>query len=92
LRAGQWLGGMQSKRQEQTSPMSSRTISVPLGREQEVKAVLASLKQHSAAFIWAGPGEGKTTIAMEAAEQLRSHKEHSSAFEIDMQGESSASL
>ena len=70
----------------------SRTISIPLGREQDVKAVLASLKQHGAAFIWAGPGEGKTTIAMEAAEQLRSHEEHLSAFEIDMQGESSALL
>ena len=48
----------------------SRTTDSLVGREAEVKVVLASLRQHGAAIIWGGPGEGKTTVAMEAAARL----------------------
>ena len=58
-----------------------------IGRRTEIKDVLASLRQHGAAVIWGGPGEGKSTIAMEAATQLRAAEERLSAFELDMQGE-----
>jgi len=36
-----------------------------VGREADVTAVLDSLRK-GAAVIWGGPGEGKTTVAMEA--------------------------
>ena len=58
-----------------------------VGREAEVKVVLASLRQHGAAVIWGGPGEGKTTVAMEAAARLRELEPALSAVEVDMQGE-----
>ena len=64
----------------------SQTTKTLVGREADVQLVLNSLKQHSAAVVWGGPGEGKTTVAMEAAEQLRGEKLDLSAFELDMQG------
>ena len=66
--------------------MVSTTTDTPVGREAEVQQVLESLKQHGAAVVWGGPGEGKTTIAMEAAKQLRGQELELSAFELDMQG------
>ena len=57
-----------------------------IGREAEIEAVLASLQQHGAAVIWGGPGEGKTSIAMEAAARLRVAEPYLSAFELDMHG------
>lgn len=41
-----------------------------VGRESEVQQVVDSLDRHRAAVIWGGPGEGKTSIAMEAACRL----------------------
>ena len=41
-----------------------------LGREAEVQQVLGSLLEHHAAVIWGGPGEGKSSIAMEAGCRL----------------------
>ncbi len=57
-----------------------------IGREAEVERVLDSLRQHNAAVIWGGAGEGKTTIAMEAAARLRVEEPYLSAFGLDMQG------
>ena len=65
----------------------SRTTNSLVGREAEVEAVLASLRQQGAAVVWGGPGEGKTTIAMEAAARLRGLEPALSAFEVDMRGE-----
>ena len=67
----------------------SRAAATLFGRDAEVAAVIASLRQHSAAVIWGGPGEGKSTIAREAAAQLREREKEVrdlSAFEIDMRG------
>ena len=58
-----------------------------IGREGDVQLVLKSLRQHGAAVIWGGPGEGKTTIAMEAAARLRASEPDLSAFQVDMRGE-----
>ena len=41
-----------------------------VGRESEVQQVIDSLDRHRAAVIWGGPGEGKSSIAMEAACRL----------------------
>ena len=48
--------------------------------------MLTSLVRHNAAMIWGGPGEGKTMIAMAAAERRRKQEPELSAFELDMQG------
>ncbi len=68
----------------------SRTTTSLIGREDEVQLVFTSLRQHGAAVIAGGPGEGKTTIAMEAAARLREKKPNLSAFELDMRGERAA--
>jgi Mrp family chromosome partitioning ATPase len=68
------------------------TIKPIVGREAEIQAVLGSLQQHNAAVIWGGPGEGKTTIAMEAAARLRVEEPYLSAFELDMRGKRPASM
>ena len=58
-----------------------------LGREQEVQKVVQSLLQHSAAVIWGGPGEGKSSVATEAACRLwEAGKCESGCFEVDLQG------
>ena len=68
----------------------SRTTNSLVGREVEVDLVLASLRQHDVAVIWGGPGEGKTTIAMEAAARLRMEQPYLNAFALDMRGECAA--
>ena len=65
----------------------SRMTTALVGRETEVQDVLASLRQHGAAVIWGGPGEGKSTIAMEAAARLHADNSVLGAFELDMRGE-----
>ena len=70
--------------------MLSSTTDALIGRESEVEVVLTSLRQHGAAVIWGGPGEGKTTIAMEAATRQRAHEPHLSGFVLDMRGERAA--
>ena len=67
--------------------MLSSTTKELVGRHDEVEVVLASLRDCGAAVIWGGPGEGKTTVAMEAAAQLREREPALSAFEVDMRGE-----
>lgn len=47
-----------------------RTADPLVGREEEVQAVMSSLLEHHAAVIWGGPGEGKSSIAMEAGCRL----------------------
>ena len=54
--------------------------------------MLESLVEHGAAVIWGGPGEGKTAVAMEAAEQLHERERELSAFRLDMQGELGCSV
>ena len=68
----------------------SRTTEALIGRERDIEKVLTSLQQHGAAVIWGGPGEGKTTIAMEAAARLRVEQPSLQAFELDMRGERAA--
>ena len=52
-------------------PMQLHRIAQPLlGREAEVQQVLKCLLEHHAAVIWGGPGEGKSSIAMEAGCRL----------------------
>ena len=52
-------------------PMQLHRIAQPLlGREEEVQQVLDCLLKHHAAIIWGGPGEGKSSIAMEAGCRL----------------------
>ncbi len=62
------------------------TTAAITGREREVEAVLASLRQHGAAVIWGGPGEGKATVAMAAAFRLYRDLQYLSTFEVDMRG------
>ena len=69
-----------------------RTTDSLVGRDDEVEAVLTSLRQHGAAVIWGGPGEGKTTVAMDAAARLHVDEPALSAFKIDMRGERAALL
>ena len=47
-----------------------RRVRLLLGRDSEVTQVVDSLEEHQAAVIWGGPGEGKSSIAMEAACRL----------------------
>jgi hypothetical protein len=68
----------------------SRTTQTVIGRERDVEVVLKSLRRHGAAAIWGGPGEGKTTIAMEAAAQLRIDEPNLDAFTLDMRGKRAA--
>ena len=63
-----------------------RTTKALMGREDDMKVVLASLRQHGAAVVWGGPGEGKTTVAMEVAAQLRADEPDLNAFILDMRG------
>ena len=65
----------------------SRTTDVMIGRAAEVNMVVASLRQHGAALIWGGPGEGKSTLAMAAAALLRVDQPNLHAFRLDMRGE-----
>ena len=52
-------------------PMQLHRIAQPLlGREAEVQQVMGSLLKHHAAVIWGPPGEGKSSIAMEAGCRL----------------------
>jgi hypothetical protein len=70
----------------------SRTTNTLLGREREVSLMLRSLQMHGSAVIRGGPGEGKTSIAMEAAAQLHVAEPNLSAFELDMRGECAATM
>ena len=65
----------------------SRGTTAMIGREAEVSWAVASLQQHGAALIWGGPGEGKLTVAMDAAARLRADEPHLHAFRLDMRGE-----
>ena len=70
-----WHAGLLPKgRQARTLlevPMQLRRIAQPLlGRDAEVEQVIGSLKEHGAAVVWGGPGEGKSSVAMEAACRL----------------------
>ena len=57
-----------------------------VGREDDVTVILDSLRK-GAAVIWGGPGEGNTTVAMEAAARLRAEEQNLNGFVLDMQGE-----
>ena len=58
-----------------------------IGRDGEVEAVHASLRQHGAAVVWGGAGEGKTAVAIQAAARLRNDEPDLSAFVLDIRGE-----
>ncbi len=68
----------------------SRTTNALVGRRGEVQAALAGLLRHGAAVVWGGPGEGKKTVAMEAAAQLRAVEPGPFALALDMRGEHTA--
>ena len=58
-----------------------------VGRESEVQQIVDSLDTHRVAVIWGGPGEGKSSIAMEAACRLwDSRKCMGGCFEVDCMG------
>ena len=63
-----------------------RTTNALVGRELQIRRVLASLRRRGAAVIWGGPGVGKTTVAMEAAARLCAEEPALTAFAIDMRG------
>ena len=65
----------------------SRTADPLVSRELEVGVVLGGLRQHRAAVLWGGSGEGKATVAMEAARRLRDEEPDLKAVELDMRGE-----
>ena len=48
-----------------------RTTRKLVGREEQVNAVLESLREHGAAIVWGSPGEGKTAVAAEAGCRLQ---------------------
>jgi hypothetical protein len=43
---------------------------IVVGRQEEVQALIAGLQGPGAAVLVAGPGEGKSTVAMAAAQDL----------------------
>ena len=57
-----------------------------LGREREVDWVAKSLRQHGTTVVWGAPGEGKTSVAMEAACRLQEANELLLAVVIDLKG------
>ena len=58
-----------------------------LGRDAEVQHVMDSLLKHHAAVIWGGPGEGKSSIAMEAGCRLwEADRSLGGCFAVDCQG------
>ena len=77
----------QSQRRDPAIWTLSRAAGAVVGREGEIKAVLTSLQQHGSAVIWGGPGEGKATVAMEAAARLRVDEPDLHAFALNMRGE-----
>ena len=70
-------------------PMQLCRLAMPLFcREDEVQLVVQSLLEHSAAVIWGGPGEGKSSVAMEAGCRLwESGTCLGGCFQGDMNGE-----
>lgn len=59
-----------------------------LGRDTLVSTVKAALKDQRSALIVGGPGEGKSSLGMEAAVQLLQEDEHypGGTFKVDMIG------
>ena len=69
-------------------PMQLYRIAQPLfGREAEVQQAMDSLMEHHVAVIWGGPGEGKSSIAMEVGCRLwDAGKCPGGCFEVDCLG------
>ena len=57
-----------------------------VGRRNEVAAVWDSVREVGAAFVWGGPGEGKTTIAKEVACRLQENGSLRLCVSLDMRG------
>ena len=57
-----------------------------IGREPDVAWVTGWLQRRGTAFVWGGPGEGKTSVAMEAACRLQEDGLLLDAVVIDMNG------
>ena len=71
LREAKLLPAHYVTRDQLEVPMQLHRIAQPLlGREEEVQAVMSNLLEHHAAVVWGGPGEGKSSIAMEAGCRL----------------------
>ena len=70
-------------------PMQLWRLATPLVcREEAVQRIVQSLLEHSAAVIWGGPGEGKSSVAMEAGCRLwESGKCLGGCFQVDLNGE-----
>ena len=75
-------------RDQLQDPMQPHRIAQPLlGREAEVQQVMDSLTKHHAAVIWAGPGEGKSSLAREAGCRLwEAEKCQGGCFVVDCIG------
>ena len=68
------------------APMLRRQAQQLIGRRREVDWVASSLRRHGTTIVWGAPGEGKTSVAMEAACQLQEAGELLFAVVIDMKG------
>ena len=77
-------------------PMTLHRLGRPLigeDRRANVKAVIASLEQHGVAVVGGGPGEGKSSVAREAACQMwEADKCLGGAFGLDTAGENDMGL
>ena len=75
-------------RSQLETPMQLSRIPHPLfGRKDDVQQIKASLEQYRAAVIWGGPGDGKSSVAMEAGCQLWSEQKcPGGCFVVDMLG------
>ena len=67
------------------SPLRRAAIQL-VGRKLDVEWVEKRLRRHGTAVVWGGPGEGKTSVAMEAACRLQEAGELLLAVVIDMNG------
>ena len=86
-KAGRLKPYFQPRSQLETPMQLSRMPHPLFGRESDVQQVKDSLQHHRAAVIWGGPGEGKSSIAMEAGCQLWSGgKCPGGCFVVDMLG------
>jgi ABC-type transport system involved in cytochrome bd biosynthesis fused ATPase/permease subunit len=80
--------GYQRPSRRVDSPMNlTRLASVVIGREGEQQEIMRQLQKGKAVVLWGGPGEGKSTLAMDAACTLyKSGALPGGALSVDLTG------
>ncbi|KAK9809541.1 hypothetical protein WJX73_010756 [Symbiochloris irregularis] len=80
--------GRASAEMPRVTPMfAQRLAERMIGREQELHAVCEALRQYSSVVIVGGPGEGKSTLANEAAKRMYEWGScPAGIFYVDLQG------